>query len=438
MIRNIQINESEKRELLKQHSSNKSFLIEDDVVFTNWLSPDDKYIVFMDQLIEIETKKNLGDIWKNPDNLFLFLEHLYKTSKFTSVIKEEASNFFSKRLIMEGNRDLSAIKHLIKILIKEEQNAIQWLWNKGVQGVKAVGNFVVDTAKETYTGIKNTFSQAWDGIKAAGIAISKGDFTELMAIIGRGFLWAARKLRSAAYSTVGMIVDAILIVTGIGKIGQAAIWAIIVALDLYEFINEDYENKDDPMWVRYLFFGCDVLGLVFAGAAAGGARAVIKGVFKGIASGAEAAATIAKSKPVMGIITKIVGALKDLPAKFAQFSAKLGTGFFSKLFGKASTGLGKVVDGFLNSIKSLFSKPQYRPVLIQLGLITGIGAYGEIQKEKLSDVEAKNKEIGKQNAINAASVEKQNKELGTKSDDLLATLDTGENDLEDLNAWEND
>ena len=30
MVRNIQINESEKRELLKQHSNNKSFLIEDD------------------------------------------------------------------------------------------------------------------------------------------------------------------------------------------------------------------------------------------------------------------------------------------------------------------------------------------------------------------------------------------------------------------------
>ena len=381
MIRNIQINESEKRELLKQHSSNKSFLIEDDVVFTNWLSPDNKYIVFMDQLIEVETKTNLGDIWKNPDNLFLFLEHLYKTSKFTSVIKEEASNFFSKRLIMEGNRDLSAIKHLIKILIKEEENAIQWLWNKGAQGVKAVGNFVVDTVKSTYTGIKDTLSQAWDGIKAAGIAISKGDFTELMAIIGRGFLWAARKIRSAAYSTVGMIVDAILIATGVGKIGQVVVWAIIVALDIYEFVNEDYETKDDPMWVRYLFFGCDVLGLVFAGAAAGGARAVIKGVFKGIASGAEAAATIAKSKPVMGILTKMVGAMKDLPAKFAQHSAKLGTGFFSKLFGKASTGLGKVVTGFLNSIKSLFSKPQFRPVLIQLGLITGLGAYGEIKKE---------------------------------------------------------
>ena len=379
-MRNIQINESEKRELLKQHSNNKSFLVEDDVVFTNWLSSDNKYIVFMDQLIEVETKTNLGDIWKNPDNLFLFLEHLYKTSKFTSVIKEEASNFFSKRLIMEGNRDLSAIKHLIKILIKEGFWGDTWSGIK--KGASAVGNFVANTAKETYSGIKSTFSQAWDQIKAAGVAISKGDFTELMKIIGRGYLWAARKLRSAAYSTVGMIVDAILIATGYGKIGQAVAWAIIVALDIYEFVNEDYENKDEPMWLRYLFFGCDILGLVFAGAAAGGARAVIKGVFVGISSGAEAAVKIAKSKPIMGILTKMVGALKDLPAKFAQYSAKLGTGFFSKLFGPALTGLGKVVTGFLNSIKSLFSKPQFRPVLIQLGLITVLGTYGEIKKEE--------------------------------------------------------
>ena len=46
--------------------------------------------------------------------------------------------------------------------------------------------------------------------------------------------------------------------------------------------------------------------------------------------------------------------------------------------------------------------------------------------------------MDKQNAINAASVEKQNKELGTKSDDLLAALDTGENNLDDINAWGND
>jgi hypothetical protein len=36
------------------------------------------------------------------------------------------------------------------------------------------------------------------------------------------------------------------------------------------------------------------------------------------------------------------------------------------------------------------------------------------------------------------SLEKQNKELGTKSDDLLAALETGDHDLDDLNAWAND
>ena len=39
---------------------------------------------------------------------------------------------------------------------------------------------------------------------------------------------------------------------------------------------------------------------------------------------------------------------------------------------------------------------------------------------------------------NVRKLEKQNKELGTKSDDLLAALDTGENNLDDINAWGND
>jgi hypothetical protein len=399
MMRNIQINESEKRELLKQHSNNKSFLVEDDIVFTNWLSSDDKYIVFMDQLIEIETKKNLGDIWKNPDNLFLFLEHVYKTSKFTSVIKEEASNFFSKRLIMEGNRDLSAIKHLIKILIKEGFWGDTWSGIK--KGASAVGNFVANTAKETYSGIKSTLSQAWDQIKAAGVAISKGDFTELMKIIGRGYLWAARKLRSAAYSTVGMIVDAILIATGYGKIGQAVAWAIIVALGLYELATGDYENPDEPMWMRYLFLGCDILGLVFAGAAAKTARAAIKAA----TVGGDVAANIAKNKTVMGILKKMITSLKSLPAAFSKFSASLGKGFFGKMFGKALSGIGSFVTGFINSIKSLFTKPQFRPVLIQLGLIGGIGTYIELKKDNKTD------SVGVPDKINA--------------------------DLGDLNAWEN-
>ena len=76
------------------------------------------------------------------------------------------------------------------------------------------------------------------------------------------------------------------------------------------------------------------------------------------------------------------------------------------MFGKALSGIGSFVTGFINSIKSLFTKPQFRPVLIQLGLIGGIGTYIELKKDNKTD------SVGVPNKINA--------------------------DLGDLNAWEND
>ena len=94
--------------------------------------------------------------------------------------------------------------------------------------------------------------------------VTQKSFKELLKQLGRGFLWAGRKIRSAAYSVVGMIIDAILLATapataGGGKIAQAVVWAIIVMVDIYEFITGDYENPGEPLWMRVLFFGCDVL-----------------------------------------------------------------------------------------------------------------------------------------------------------------------------------
>jgi hypothetical protein len=117
------------------------------------------------------------------------------------------------------------------------------------------------------------------------------------------------------------------------------------------------------------------------------------------------AANIAKNKTVMGILKKMITSLKSLPAAFSKFSASLGKGFFGKMFGKALSGIGSFVTGFINSIKSLFTKPQFRPVLIQLGLIGGIGTYIELKKDNKTD------SVGVPDKINA--------------------------DLGDLNAWEN-
>jgi hypothetical protein len=383
MIRNIQLNESEKRDILNLHSGNIPLLVEN-VVFTDWVSPDNKYVVFMDQLIEIDTKRNLGDIWKNSDNLFLFLEHVYRTSKLRTSIKEEASQFFSKRLIVESKMDLSPVKHLIKQYIKEGFWGDAWSGIK--KGASAVGGFVKDTVVDTVTGITDTVVSGakglWNGIKDAGIAISKGDFLEVLKIIGRGYLWVGRKIRQAAYSTVGMIIDAILIATGVGKIAQVVVWAIVVCVDVYELISGDYEHPGEPMWLTILMMGCDVLGLVFAGAAAKAARVGIRAAVAGARTAEEVGVAVAKNPTVLGFLKKIVSGLKDLPAKLASMSKQVGNGFWGKLFAKALDGIGGFIKKMLSSISGMFTKKEMRPVLVQLGLITGIGTYGQLQKGK--------------------------------------------------------
>jgi hypothetical protein len=382
MNRKLLITESEKKDILNLHTQTNA-LFDGDIVVTDWISEDNRYAVFMDHLFDIENKTDLGNIWKKSDNLFLFLEYAFSVSSVSSIIKEEAQTFFSKRVLVENTVDLTSIKPIIKKMLKEDF----WKDTAIGRGLGYAGKFVKDTAYNTYTGITSTFDEAWAGIKNASIAISKGDFKELFKLIGQGFLWAGRKIRSAAYSTVGMIIDAILVATGIGKVAQVVVWAIVVAVDIYEFISGDYEEKGQPMWLRILFFGCDVLGLVFAGAAAKAARATIKGV---VGTGAKAAAEmgpkIAANPTVMGILKKMVTAVKDVPSKLSSIASKLGKGgFWGSLLGKALSGVGKFVKSFLDSIASLFTKKEMRPVLLQLGLIGGIGTYHEYSKETEKD-----------------------------------------------------
>ena len=388
MNRKLIITESEKNDILNLHNQTNN-LFEGDVVVTDWISEDNRYAVFMDHLFDIENKTDLGNIWKKSDNLFLFLEYAFNVSSMSSVIKEEAQNFFNKRVLLENTIDLTPIKPIIKKMLKEDF----WKDTALGRGLGYAGNWVKDTAYSTYTGITSTFDEAWQGIKKASIAISKGDFKELFKLIGQGFLWAGRKIRSAAYSTVGMIIDAILVATGVGKIAQVVVWAIIVAVDIYEFISGDYEEKDQPMWMRILFFGCDVLGLVFAGAAAKAARVAIRGVVGGAKVASEIGPKIAKSPTVMGILKNMVTAIKDVPSKLAGLSKQLGKGgFWSGLLSKALSGVGKFVTKFLESIKSLFTKKEMRPVLLQLGLIGGMGTYHEYSKENSKQSSKKEEE----------------------------------------------
>jgi len=78
-MRNIVLTENDKRKILSKHIKETN-VIDNNIVITDWLSPDEKYMIFLDELYDIDNKKNLGDIWSNPDNLILFLEHTYRVS----------------------------------------------------------------------------------------------------------------------------------------------------------------------------------------------------------------------------------------------------------------------------------------------------------------------------------------------------------------------
>ena len=50
------------------------------VVITDWVSPDNKYVILLDELYDLHSKKNLGDIWENFDNFKLFISHSFNVA----------------------------------------------------------------------------------------------------------------------------------------------------------------------------------------------------------------------------------------------------------------------------------------------------------------------------------------------------------------------
>ena len=47
-------------------------------------------------------------------------------------------------------------------------------------------DWVSDTAQSTVKGVSDFFVDSWEGIKEFGVAISKGDWNEIVNLLGRG------------------------------------------------------------------------------------------------------------------------------------------------------------------------------------------------------------------------------------------------------------
>jgi hypothetical protein len=156
------------------------------------------------------------------------------------------------------------------------------------------------------------------------------------------------------YNPIGILLDAILIATGVGKGAQFVIWAIVVGLDIYELISGNHEDTTLSLPWRLLFLGVDIIGLVFAGIAAKGAKGIVGAALKSFGAGTEGFTKAIKSNVALqGIAKKILDALTGAKGLIGKALANLKT-TSPKIYSFISTPL-NAIGGFMTQIINLLS-----------------------------------------------------------------------------------
>lgn len=328
---------------------------ESEIVITDWLSPDEKYAIFLDELYDITNKVKIGNIWENFDNFKTFLKHSFEVAENVPTnIKESVLNSINGLVLTESTQNLSQLKPYVKEMLMTEGIG-DW--------VNGAGEWLKDEAKNAVTGTTEFFTTSFSGIKKLVGNISSGQWSEVLNLIKNGAIYVARKIRSALYNPIGLILDAILVATGVGKSAQAVIWGIVVALDIYELTTGNYEDKNESFLIRLLFTGIDMIGLVGVGIGAKSAKTLITNVIRKFGTSEKGLAKAVQSSPKFkSILESMLNSVTSASSKMGQVNSFLKTKspmlhkFVSGILG----GIGKFVTMIVNSIKGIFklvSKP---------------------------------------------------------------------------------
>ena len=328
------------------------------IVIKEWVSPDNKYLILLDDLYDLETKINLGNIWENFNNFKTFLLNIYETSKNASKkLKESVKELLGKIIINESQNKIER-KLIINSLINEDDN---WFTD--------LGNWIGDKSKEAYLGTKEFVNKSYNGAKKLIGNISLGEWTKVLDLIKKGTIYIARSLRSAMYHPVGLALDAILVATGIGKSAQWIPWAIIVALDVYELSTGNYEDAESPMWMRYLFLGVDILGMLTAGGFAKATKTLISTTLKGAKTTKEVTSVISKTPALKSFFIKLSEILGSAGTKMGEAISFLKTKFPKGA--EFIEGIMGAFTRFVEKLKNMINKFLNKPVAGAPALTTG-------------------------------------------------------------------
>lgn len=393
--RNI-ITEGERNRILGLYGRPQS---PETIVITEWLSPDEKYCIFFDDLIDIENKVKIGNIWENFENFKFFLKHSFEVAtNIPQEIKESVITSINSFLITESTQNMVGLKPYVKEFLSE-QNFFS-----------DIGTWASDTAKSAVKGVADFATTSWEGIKKTYNYIKDAEWSKAFEMIKKGVLYVARSIRSMLYHPVGILLDAILIATGIGKGFQFAIWGTVVALDVYELISGNYEDPDLAMPWRLLFFGVDILGLATTAIAAKGAKTVLSGLVKQFGKGMDGiTSAVQSSKFLQDTIKKILGSAQGAGGLMQKVATHLQTkapnifNFLKGAFSAVGGFIKKMVELLASLVKGTYKAVSAPGKAVKAGLgggklgsaaqaslnvgvpIAALGAYQTGQERKQND-----------------------------------------------------
>lgn len=320
-----------------------------DYIFEMCTTVDGKYFIVHDEVFDIQEQKTIGNLWSSMDIFRTIFENIKLEDNNYTQIRE---NFLSLP-ILETQQNLYGLRDILL-----EFNFLQDTW-LGRQ-FKSAGDSIADFAKTSFEGLKNF-----------GIAISKGDWTGILTLLAKGVRYLLRKLKDAMYSNLGMIVDAILIATGVGAGAAKVAWGLIVALDVYQILFNDWpdDEKNDPLWLKFLYLGIDIIGLVSAGAAAKLAKQGIMPL-KALAKSPTKITQYVKNSPkIKGFITSMINGIKSVPSRLQSVMKTLST-----KFPKGASFINSILGG-LRNMSTKFTESLQK----LLGQTTGKGASAGIK-----------------------------------------------------------
>lgn len=280
------INEDERSRILNLHidRTKKQYLNEGVVdsgewLITEWLSPDERYVIFLDEIIDIKNKTSIGNIWESSNNFNFFLNHCFKTSKeIPQTLRESLIKRTDTTLLMESSTNLYGLRDAIKVVMMEQVGST--LWNAGSNFV----NWLGQKGSEAIQNVQDFASKSWETIKNIGVNISKSDWFKALDLLRNGILYAWRRVRDALYHPIGMAIDAILLAlapetVGITKLIAILPWSLVVSLDIYEIVTGQQEKgREVAPWQQWVFLALDCLGLVASGNVSKGAKTAVQGM----------------------------------------------------------------------------------------------------------------------------------------------------------------